>query len=381
MKDHHPRKCLCCGEDLPEKACTDLDPIRHQVWDLPRVQAEVAEHRLHRAKCPKCGEVSIADLPRDVPRGNFGPDLSAMIALLVGKYRLSRRQCQSILKTGFGVGISLGCINKTEEMVSNAIEKAATEILPEIQKSKVVNGDDTSWTENNGNVTLWNVNTPTLAYYQITETKELKTAKKLLGNFDGIFGSDRAKTYGFIPVERSQTCLGHVDRHFQRMEDRGGESALIGKWGKAEFDRFFHHWHEFKDGKITRDQLEMVTAPVRANMHWLLECGIECSHSKTANTCVNLSKALPSFWTCIKHEGVEPTNNVSERALRHPVQWRRTSFGTKSDKGSRFVERLLTIGETCRLQGRNLLELLKHSVVAHMLGAQGPSLIPQGPAP
>ena len=54
-------------------------------------------------------------------------------------------------------------------------------------------------------------------------------------------GSDRAKTYGFIPIEKSQSCLGHVDRHFQRMGDRGGESGIVGQWGKAELDKFFHN--------------------------------------------------------------------------------------------------------------------------------------------
>ena len=127
---------------------------------------------------------------------------------------------------------------------------------------------------------------------------------------------------------------------------------------------------------MTRDQLKGATETVRQNMKWLLDCGIECSHSKTANTCANLSKALPSFWTCVEHERVEPTNNSSERELRQGVQLRRTSFGTKSGGGSRFVERMLTSVATCRLQGRNLYDFLKESTEAFIKGIPGPLLAP-----
>jgi transposase len=85
---------------------------------------------------------------------------------------------------------------------------------------------------------------------------------------------------------------------------------------------------------------------------------------------------LPAFFTCCFHEGVGPTNNTSERALRHPVQWRRTCFGTQSAAGSRFVERILTTAETCRRQGRNLLEFLTQAVTALRHGLAAPSLLP-----
>jgi len=377
FKDHYPAKCSGCGCDLPEGASDGSEPARHQVWDLPPiVQAEVTEHRCHRALCANCGVTSRAILPHDVPSGMFGPGLAAMVAWLLGGYRLSRRQCQSILETGFGVEISLGGLKNAEVLVSESIEQATEGVGSAVQQADVANGDDTGWNEDNSSAVLWNFNTPNLAYFKITPFKDQETAKEILGDFQGFLGSDRAKTYGFVPMEKSQSCLGHIDRHFQRMEDRGGESGIVGQWGKAELDKFFHHWHEFKRGETTRDQLKASTEPVRRSMEWLLDCGIECSHSKTANTCANLSKALPSFWTCVEHPGIEPTNNSSERELRHGVQWRRTSFGTKSDSGSRFVERMLTSVATCRLQGRNLYDFLKESVEAFIKGVPGPLLAP-----
>jgi transposase len=378
--EHRPNECSCCGCSLDGQPILDDEPVRHQVLDLPPiVQAEVTEHHRNRVQCPNCRAVTLAQLPPDVPQGMFGPGLCAMVAWLLGGYRLSRRQCQSLLKTGFGVDISLGGLKKTEELVSASIEQAAEGVLSSIQQAEMVNGDDTTWHEDNSSAVLWNFNTPNLAYYKITPFKDQETAKEILGNFDGFLGSDRAKTYGFIPMEKSQTCLGHVDRHFQCMEDRGGDSGIVGAWGKAELDSFFHSWHEFKRGEITRAQLRVNTEPIRGQMEWLLQCGIECQSSKTANTCANLFKALPSFWNCVEHEGIEPTNNSSERGLRHGVQLRRTSFGTKSDGGSRFVERMLTAVETCRLQGRNLYDFLKESVKAFIKGTPAPLLA--GPSP
>ena len=169
------------------------------------------------------------------------------------------------------------------------------------------------------------------------------------------------------------------------MEDRGGKSAAIGQAGKAEVDRFFKLWREFQEKKLSRPVLQSAVGSVRVSLAQLLGRGIQCSesgktksvHSKTAKTCANILELLPAFFTCCFHEGVDPTNNTSERALRHPVQWRKTSFGTQSADGSRFVERILTAAETCRRQGRNMLEFLTAAVTALRHGLAAPSLLPR----
>lgn len=309
-----------------------------------------------------------------------------MVGVLLGGYRLSRRQCETLLADAFGVTISLGGLAGLEALLSESVSAAVEEVQATIQQAPVVNVDDTGWKEENKRAVLWNMNTPDLAFFMISARKDHETARSLLGDFDGILGADRATTYSFHPLEKQATCWAHLDRHFQRMEDRGDESAAIGKWGKAEVDRFFEQWHRFKNGEISREQLQAEVVPIRARMARLLKRGSTCSEPragntpqclvKTENTCQNILKVFSSLWTCIYHEGVEPTNNSAERALRHPVQWRRTSFGTRSPEGSRFVERMLTATETCRRQGRNLLSFLAESVKAQLLGIAGPSLVP-----
>lgn len=383
---HYPSKCTKCSRDLTSvNAVAGAEPVRHQVWELPPVQAEVTEHQLHRCCCPDCGAISLAELPLGAPLGAFGPRLTALAGLLVGQYRLSGRQCESLLKDGFGVAVSLGGIKGLESVISASLESPVKEVHAAVQRSPVINADDTGWKEANEKAVLWNANTPNLAIFQITPKKDHDSARALLGeNFEGILGVDRAKTYSFQDMRKLQSCWAHLDRHFQRMEDRGGESAAIGIWGKSEVDRFFGGWHKFKDGNLSRLELQAEIIPIRARMARLLGRGSQCGesgtdktlHSKTGKTCANIKALLPAFFTCCFHEGVEPTNNTSERALRHPVQWRRTSFGTKSDAGSRFVERILSTIETCRRQGLNVLGFLTKAVTALHFGSSPPSLLP-----
>ena len=384
---HYPSKCTKCSRGLTSANLTPgSEPARHQIWEIPPVRADVTEHQFYRCSCPDCGEVSLAKLPLGVSPGAFGPRLTALAGLLTGQYRLSLRQCESLLRDGFGVAVSLGGIKGLEGVISDSLASPVQEVHAAIQKAPVVNADDTGWREANQRAVLWNANTPEMAIFLVTPKKDHASAQALLGeNFAGILGVDRAKTYSFHDRRRLQSCWAHLDRHFQRMEDRGGKSTAIGQAGKAEVDRFFKLWREFEDKKLSRTVLQFAVGSVRVRMAQLLGRGIQCGdsgktksvHSKTAKTCANILELLPAFFTCCFHEGVDPTNNTSERALRHPVQWRNTSFGTQSAAGSRFVERILTTAETCRRQGRNMLEFLTKAVTALRHGLAAPSLLPR----
>ena len=105
--------------------------------------------------------------------------------------------------------------------------------------------------------------------------------------------------------------------------------------------------------------------------------GVACGCPKTAATCRDLMAHEPKLWAFVWHEGVEPTNNAAERALRHAVLWRKGSGGTDSRRGSRFVERVLSVRETCRQQGRALLAYLVECCQAHVAGKDAPSLLPK----
>jgi len=101
-----------------------------------------------------------------------------------------------------------------------------------------------------------------------------------------------------------------------------------------------------------------------------------CGCAKTAGVCRELLKLEPALWACLRVEGVEPTNNAAERALRHAVLWRKSSYGTSSAKGSRYVASILTVVATCRQQGRNVLEFVTSCCQARLQSQTAPSLLP-----
>ena len=108
----------------------------------------------------------------------------------------------------------------------------------------------------------------------------------------------------------------------------------------------------------------------------MLKAGRRCADAKAATFCVNVLELLPAVWRFVVSEGVEPTNNHAERVLRRGVLWRKNAFGSQSEAGCRFVERMLTVVQTRRLQGRSVLTYLYEALVAHRKGLPAPSLRP-----
>ena len=89
--------------------------------------------------------------------------------------------------------------------------------------------------------------------------------------------------------------------------------------------------------------------------------------------CRKILEAERHLWTFAAVEGVAPDNNAAERALRHGVIWRKLSLGTASDAGSRFVERMLSVVETCRQRGRDVVAYLTACIRSGLEGAPAPS--------
>jgi transposase len=192
----------------------------------------------------------------------------------------------------------------------------------------------------------------------------------------GVVGSDRWSPYSRFPAERRALCYAHLKRDFNGLIDRGGEAERTGRWGLAEIDRIFALWYRFGAGEIDRKGLQRRLIPLQARLGRLLRRGQESPDRKAAGLCRELTKWWPALWTFTRVDGVEPTNNGAERALRPAVLWRKGSFGSDSEAGSRFAERLLTTAASCRQQGRPLLDFLVATREAAVRGGSPPSLLP-----
>jgi transposase len=327
-------------------------------------------------RCPACGKRTRAELPPAVPRRAVGARLTAVIALLSGRYRLSRREVRQLLQDLWAVRVSLGAVVRQEQAQSAALAPVVAEARAAIQQAAVVNMDETGWREEQQRAWLWTVVTAELTVFLIDRSRGGAVVEALLGPaFTGVVGSDRWSAYSPFPAERRALCHAHLKRDFQGLVDRGGEAEPIGRWGLAEIERLFALWHRFKAGEFDGHELRRRLIPLQARLGRLLRRGQENPDRKATALCRELRKWWPALWTFARVDGVEPTNNVAERALRPAVLWRKGSFGSDSEAGSRFAERLLTAVATCRQQGRSLLAFLVAAGEAALLRTAPPSLL------
>jgi len=192
-----------------------------------------------------------------------------------------------------------------------------------------------------------------------------------------VLTSDRAKADNGQPLQSRQICWAHLRRDFQAMIDRGGAGAAVGESLLEQADVLFGWWPWVRDGTWAPATFQGYMRGLRGAFQQELEAGARCACPQTAATCQELLKVETAVWTFARVPGLDPTNNAAERALRHPVQWRKTSYGTDSLAGSHFVENLLTVVATCRQQDRNVLDYLTRCCQALYTGVPPPSLLPQ----
>ena len=377
-KDHWPGQCEDCGRLLPVGAARvdAADPHRWQRVELPDEPAKVHEDRYHGQGCPCCAHVTWAKPPDGKPPAAFGPRLVATLAVLSGAYRLSKRAMQAVLRELFGIEMSLGAISSCEEAASEAVAAPVEEARRYVREQPVLNADETSWRERAQRVWLWVAVTTYVTVFWILPRRNKVSAQEVLGAFCGTLGTDRYVAYDHYPLERRQFCWAHLEREFEAMRLRRGRIGRLGRQLLALADRMFQWWYGVRKGAMSRTTFQRKMRPLQAEFEVLLEQGVRSRDAKVHALCWDLWFRSEALWTFVRVEGVEPTNNAAERAVRHAVLWRKSSFGTWSERGSRFVERMLTVTATLRQQHRGLLPYITQAIAAHSHGLPSPSLLP-----
>lgn len=374
-----PSNCAACGALLLGE---DDEPVRRQVTELPRIEPDVTEYQQHTLTCLACGAQTTAEWPAGMPTGSFGARIQAMIGYLTGRMGVSQRDAEEMMETLFHTDISLGSISAQEAEVSAALAEPVNAAKEYAQQQPVQNVDETSWRQGTQRTWLWISATPLVTVFMLMATRGAQGAKQLLGILTeshfvrGIIGSDRWGGYNWLNPQQRQLCWAHLKRDFQALVDRGGESARIGQALLSQIELMFGLWHRIRDGTLSRLDFQTAMPPIQTRVGELLREGKALSCDKTRRTCANILKLEVALWTFVRVAGVDPTNNAAERPLRRAVLWRRRSFGTQSDDGSRFVERVLTAVTTLRQQKRDVLDYLTETCAAAMRGSQAPSLLP-----
>jgi transposase len=375
-----PAECERCQASLPNEAgVDDPGPTWHQVAELPSVAAIVTEHQGHGRHCACCGHVTWAKIPDDVRAHAFGPKLAAAAVFLSSRCHGSKRVVAETFQTLFGVPISLGSISNLEAEAAAALAPAHAQAEQAVRAAAAKNADETGWSIAGKLCWLWLVATNWVAYFKISAGRGQANFRALLGeHLGGIIGSDRWHAYNVLDLANRQLCWAHLKRDFQKWLDHGGEGVTVGQSGLDAVKRIFELWRDFRQGMMDRPALQVAMEPVCNELRQTLESGGRCTDKRVGLFCRKILAIYPALWTFTRIDGVEPTNNHAERTLRLAVIWRKISFGSHSDEGCRFAERILTVVQTLRLQKRNVMNYLEEAFATHRNGQPIPSLLPAG---
>lgn len=344
------------------------------------MRAHVTEHRAVALACPACGTHTRASLPAAVRRHHFGPRLTAFAVTLLSRVRVSRRNLTALLTDLLDVPApALGTTQRFVAEASAALAAPYAEVRAAVRASPRVWVDETSWALRGALRWLWAAAAPDATLFRLGRRRNRRARELLLGRaYAGVLTADRWRAYDGHPLARRQVCWAHLARNFQGLADAGGAGAPLGAWGVREAVRVFRAWHAYQRGALTRPQLRRALVPVRMRLGRVLRRALAGGERRPRALARDVLRLWDGLWAFATHDGVEPTNNRAERALRHPVIWRKTSFGSGSGAGLHAVERLLAVGETCRQRGRNVVAYLTAALDAHRVGAAAPQLLTAG---
>jgi transposase len=351
-----PGPCTCGHGEL-----VSLAPYyTHQVIELPPIEMDIHHFILQQGTCSGCGRTLKAQIPSTYQAG-YGPRLTALIGELAGMHRSSRRLIQDFCHSVLRIPMSLGAVQKLIDRVSNAILPHYEAIARVARQAPVGYIDETPWYCQNALNWLWTLSTDTASLYLIHPNRSKDAFLALIEDWQGLLVSDGYGVYqGW--VHHRQTCLAPLIRTARGLsEKRDPQLAACGEWALKELQTLCH----------------MAKAPPTGGewRAWYARfCHLIDRYHERSDDAGRLARRLQremaSLWVFLREHGVEPTNNRAERALRFAVMWRKCSSGTESDKGNRWVERTLSLRQTCRQMGQSTFGVLVDAITCFFQGRQ-----------
>lgn len=366
--------CRRCGGELVPSA---TEPIRHQVYELPPITPIITEYRLHRGDCSCCNVSTCGALPEGVPTGQCGPRLAAFVGLLMGHFRQSKRRAALFLEDLLSIPCSAGWTVKIQKLVGKALADPYEQLRCELAKQEQLFVDESPTKQKDQKAWLWVAAAATFAVFGVFLSRKRDSLRKLIGDYSNIIlNCDRAKMY--LDGKRLQWCWAHLKRDIQKLIDSSDHQVKrLGLDLMRQQKLLFEHWRRYKAGKIKWTTFQTLVRPISKEFDSLLLRGRFSGNDRLIGFGDELYPRRQFLWTFTKIEGIEPTNNTAERALRPAVIYRKLSFGTQSDHGSRYLERILTVSETCRIQGRSAYQYLTEAMHAAFANKAIPSLLPR----
>lgn len=366
--------CPCCGSD----DLHDLNaPLVQQQVEIPEAKATITEFSRTKYRCASCGRGSFAHLPNGIPNSAFGPRLMALTAMLTGGLHLSKREAMSLVGDLYGVDISEGSIINIEERVSNALDEPHERIHSHVMKSLFPKHfDETSWRDQGKSHYVWVGSTSEASCFYIDQSRSRKAFETFMKTLSGApVVTDRYPVYNHLKMPH-QYCLAHLIRDFRKYFERDGPDGEIGNKIEKELRQVCRTHRHFRSGEVSkRSRNTRFRHQKRRLQDYLLDGFVEGS-DELSGLCDRLLDCFSRLWVFSEFTNVDPTNNLAERDLRRLVLWRKKSYGTRSERGKRYVERIGSVAQTVRKAQQNLFRYLHASIDAHYRGCPAPLISP-----
>ena len=304
----------------------------------------------------------------------------ALIAYLTVVCRMPRRVVEAFLEHVLGLSMSLGSTQKCWEVASAAVAQPCEELEKQLKNEPVLNSDETGWRNNGEKRYLWVLVARGFVFFTVAKTRSSEVLIHLLGAvFAGILCHDRFSAYFKYHQGLAQLCWAHLKRNILGIQDfaKTTDAQRFCRDALALYASLFRLWRKFQSGLIDRSQLILRSIPLQKRWFTLAERYLDSNDKEVRNLATALFQHCGRLFTFLERPGVEPTNNCSEQALRIAVQLRKIVFGNRSARGEVATARLLTVTQTCRMQGRNALQYLTEAIICHRRHQPAPSLLPQ----
>lgn len=366
-----PDRCPCGCTHLE---ATDQQPVRHQVVDIPPIKPEVIEYVQPIFRCQDCGALIYCPLPDAVKRQHFGPGVLSIVGILTGYIHTSKRKALAMINEVFSIPMSLGGLSHCEAQLAEALKQPYHEATDYVRAQQTAHADETGWPRGNRlKGWLWVLCCTSAAVFRVQAGRGQAAAQKLLGAFAAILHCDRWSGYNCFAGQR-QLCWAHLKRDFKALSEAKGPMGRIGRELFSLAQHILYLRKRVRNGTLLWQTFQRRMEPRIQRVETLLEKGAD-SGEPLAGQCRRIFNQRHFLWTFVYDARVEPTNNLAERTIRQAVLWRKGSFGTQSERGARYVERILTACTTCRLQGRSVIAYLRDTCHCYLNSVPVPSLI------
>lgn len=353
--------CLHCGS-LKIRLNGHPPEILQQA-ELPEIKAIITEFQLQKYRCNECGKNFTAGLPPGIPDSAFGPKLMGLLATLTGVLHVAKREAIQLIKDLYDVDMGIGSVSNVEERVAAALDPVYDRIHKFVLQHKFcTHFDETGWRDRGKRHFVWLATCQQAAVYRIDRNRSTAAFKRLIGQetWTAPAVTDRYAVYNSF--KDHQFCLAHLIREFKGYGEREGPDKAIGLALENELRTSCKIHREYREEKIPLVQRNRRLGARKRRVEYWLEDGLANGSDALAKICGTLLENFEKVWTFTRILGMEPTNNMAERDLRKLVIWRRKSYGTRSDRGKKFVERVTTVAQTVRKQGRNVLHFIQEAI-------------------